>query len=211
MAKPTILISVTDEGLGRELRSSLTRYGYEVAESPDMTSTRRLVQTERPVLIIIGFSQEQGLDGLEVIHQIRSLDRRVPILMITHTDELILAAFRAGVKDCLRRVFSVGELLASVQRCLENNNHSTRRLPKSEPTVSAVRSGNWMIGSSAAIEQVRASIEEIAPTNSDILVTGETGTGKELAAGAYPSDQPKAAKAAGKYQLCPYLWKSIGA
>jgi DNA-binding NtrC family response regulator len=182
MAKSTILISVSDEGLWRELRSLLTPYGYEVAESPDITSTRRLVQTERPDLIIIGFSQEQGLDGLEVIHQIRSLDRRVPILMITHTDELILAAFRAGVKDCLRRVFSVGELLASVQRCLENNNHSTRRLPKSETTASAVRSGNWMIGSSAAIEKVRAFIEKIASTNSDVLVTGETGTGKELVA-----------------------------
>jgi DNA-binding NtrC family response regulator len=181
MAKPTILISVSDEVLLRKLRRSLMGYGYEVAESPDITSTLRLVQTEGPVLIIIGFSQEQGLDDLEVIDQIRSRNRRLPILMITPTDELILAAFRAGAKDCLRRAFSVGELLPSIKRCLNNNNHLTRKLPKSELTASVAGSGNWMIGSSAGIEKVRAFIEKIGATNSDILVTGETGTGKELA------------------------------
>jgi DNA-binding NtrC family response regulator len=180
MAKPGVLIAVSDEGLFRLLRRSLVECGYEVIESPDRTSILRLIQIRKPDLIILGSCQDQALDGFELTHQIRKLDRRLPVIMITHTDELILAAFRAGVNDCLKRAFSVGELHASVQRCLIDQ--LTRKLPKSDLTASAARTGNWMIGARANIGEVRAFVEEFASTNSDILVTGETGTGKELLA-----------------------------
>jgi DNA-binding response OmpR family regulator len=82
MAKSTILIAESDEGLCNILRSSLTGHGYEVIESPHKTSTLRMVQTRKPDLVIVGSSQNQGLDGLEVSHQIRELDRRLPIILI---------------------------------------------------------------------------------------------------------------------------------
>jgi DNA-binding NtrC family response regulator len=158
----------------------LVEYGYEVIESPDKTGSLRDVQTRRPDLIILSSRQDQAFDGFELTRQIRRLDRRLPIIMITHTDELILAALRAGVKDCVKPGFSIGELLASVQRCLKNR--LTRKLSESELAASVDRSGDWMIGSSAAIGKVKAFIQKIAWTNSEVLVTGETGTGKELVA-----------------------------
>jgi DNA-binding NtrC family response regulator len=180
MAKPGVLIAVSDEGLFRVLRRSLVECRYEVIESADKTSTLRLVQIRKPDLIILGACQDPALDGFELTRQIRKLDRRLPIIMITHTDELNLAAFRAGVNDCLKRAFSVGELHASVQRCLIDQ--LTRKLLKSDLTASAARTGNWMIGSRANIRGVRAFVEEFASTDNGILVTGETGTGKELVA-----------------------------
>jgi DNA-binding NtrC family response regulator len=155
-------------------------YGYEVIESPDKTRALRDVQTRKPDLIILGSRQDQAFDGFELTRQIRRLDRRLPIIMITHTNELVLAALRAGVKDCVKPDFSVLELLASVQRCLKN--HLTRKLPKSELTAPVARTSDWMIGSSVAIEKVNAFISKIASTHSDVLVTGEAGTGKELVA-----------------------------
>jgi DNA-binding NtrC family response regulator len=180
VGKPSVLIAVSDGGLFRLLRRPLVEDGYEIIDSPDKTSTLRLVQIRKPDLIILSSCPGQALDGLDLTHQIRKLDRKVPVIMITHTDELVLAAFRAGVNDCLNRAFSAGELLGSVQRCLID--HLTRKLPKSDLTASAARTGNWMIGSSASIGEVRAFIAEFASTNSDVLVTGEPGTGKELVA-----------------------------
>jgi DNA-binding NtrC family response regulator len=121
MATPTVLIAVSDDDLCRLLRGSLTG-AYELIESRDVTSTLGLVQTRKPDLIIIGSSQDPGVAGLVVTHQIRILDRRLPIILITPTQtyELILAALRAGVKDYLKHPFSAGELLGSVRRCLNN-------------------------------------------------------------------------------------------
>ena len=182
MAKPTILIAESDEGLCRILRSSLTGHGCEVIESPDMTSTLCFVQTRAPDLVIVGYRQDQAPDGLEVTHQIRKLDRRLPIILITptHTDELILAALRAGVKDYLKHPFPVGELLGSVQRCL--NNYLSRKASKPETVPSSDVNGNWIVGGSGGIKEVRTFIDKVSSTDSNVLVTGETGTGKELVA-----------------------------
>jgi DNA-binding NtrC family response regulator len=158
----------------------LTEYGYEVIRLPDKISALHYVQTRKSDLIILSSRQDQAFDGFELTQGIRKLDPQLPIIMITHTDDLILAAFRAGVKDCVKPVFSAGELLASVQRCLKTR--LTRKLAESELTASVARRRDWMIGSNAAIERVKAFIQKIASTNSDVLVTGETGTGKELVA-----------------------------
>ena len=182
MAKPTILIAESDDGLGRIFRGSLTDHGYEVIESPDMTSTLCFVQTRAPDLFIVSYRQDQAPDGLEVIHQIRKLDRRLPTILITstHTDELILAALRAGVKDYLKHPFPDGELLGSVERCL--NNCRSRKHLKSELVASSAVSGNSIVGGSGGIKEVMAFIEKVSSTDSNVLVTGETGTGKELVA-----------------------------
>jgi DNA-binding NtrC family response regulator len=180
MAKPTILIAESDDGLCRILRSSLTGHGYEVIESPDKTRTLHFIQTAD--LVIVGYRQDQAPDGLELTHQIRKLDPRLPIILITstHTDELILAALRAGIKDYLKHPFHDGELLGSVQRCL--NNYVTRKPSKSKLVASSSVSGNGIVGGSRGIKEVRAFVEKVSSTDSNVLVTGETGTGKELVA-----------------------------
>jgi DNA-binding NtrC family response regulator len=182
MAKPTILIAESDEGLCRILKSSLTSHGYQVIESPDKTSTVRYLQTRTPDVVIVGHCQDQTPNDLEITHQIRKLDRRLLIILITptHTDELILAALRAGVKDYLKYPFPVGELLGSVERCLDN--HLSRKHSKSQLVASSTINGSWMIGGSGGMKEVRAFIEKVSSTDSNVLVTGETGTGKELVA-----------------------------
>jgi DNA-binding NtrC family response regulator len=157
-------------------------HGYEVIESLDLTSILRSVQTRAPDLVIVGYRHNRAPDGLEVTHQIRKLDRRLPIILITatHTDELILAALRAGVKDYLKHPFLVGELLRSVERCL--NNYLARKHPKSELVASPSVSGSCIVGGSRGIKEVKAFIEKVSSTDSNVLVTGETGTGKELVA-----------------------------
>jgi len=182
MTKPTILIAESDEDLCSILRSSLTGHGYEVVESPDKAITLRLVQTHAADLVIVGYRHDQAPDGLEITHQIRKLDRRLPIILITptHTDELILAALRAGVKDYLKHPFPVGELLGSVQRCL--NSCLNRKPSKPERVPSSDVGGNWIVGGSGGMKEVKTFIDKVSSTDSNVLVTGETGTGKELVA-----------------------------
>ena len=181
MAKPSILIAESDENLRGILKGLLTSHGYEVIESPDKTNTLRFVQTRTADLVIVGYRHAQAPDGLEITNQIRKLDRRLPVILIasTHTDELILAALRAGVKDYLKHPFPGDELLGSVHRCLST---LSRKPTRSELAPSSEVSGNWIVGGSGGIKEVRAFIEKVSSTDSNVLVTGETGTGKELVA-----------------------------
>jgi DNA-binding NtrC family response regulator len=191
MAKPTIVIAGSDEGLRRILTGSLTDHGYEVIESLDLASILRLVQTRAPDLVIIGYRTNRAPDGLEITHQIRKLDRRVPIILIaaTHTDELVLAALRAGVKDYLKHPFLVGELLGSVERCL--NNYVSRKHSKPKLVAPSAVSGNWIVGGSGRMKEVKAFTEKVSSTDSNVLVTGETGTGKELVAESIHVTSPR--------------------
>src|SRR5262245_4893928 len=179
MAKSIILVAESDEYLGRILRSSLMGHGYEVIQSPDMTSTLRIVQTGSPDLVIVGYRQDQAPDGLEVTHQIRKLDRRLPIILIstTHTDELILAALRAGVKDYLKHPYPAGELLGSVERCI--NNYLSRKDSKSDLVSSSAGGGTWIVVGGGGRSEGRAFRGGVASTDSHQLVTGQTGTGEE--------------------------------
>src|SRR5262245_58910966 len=172
MAKSIILVAESDEYLGRILRSSLMGHGYEVIQTPDMTSTLRIVQTGSPDLVIVGYRHDQAPEGLEVTHQIRKLARRLPIILIStnDTDELILAALRAGLKDYLKHPCPAGELLGSVERCI--NNYLSRKDSTSDLVSSSAGGGNWIVGGSGGISEVRAFIEKVASTDSNVLVTG---------------------------------------
>src|SRR2546426_7481004 len=201
MKKRVILIADRDEVCRRSLKKLLLRSGFEVIESSDKTGILRSFRQQSSLdLLIINSSLDAAGDGVEMAQQIRLWDRRVPlILLAAHSSEdLAIAALRAGVTDYFKQPFSWGEVLVRVRHCLANH-LPPQGPPTSAPTAGATRSatgsglsgGQWMIGESPVMQQIKAYIGKVAATDSNLLLTGETGTGKALVAALIHRNSPR--------------------
>ena len=183
MKQPAVLIAAGDEALRRTLKVRLLRHRYRVIESRDKTSALRSVRTGDVDLAIVGSADDEALDGLEVTREIRRSDRRIPLILIAtnSSEELAIAALRAGISDYFKQPLSVEELVMSVDRCLAD---TLPWEPAAAPdtAASSVMNAQQMLGKSLPMQAVRAYIAKVASTDSNVLLTGETGTGKELAA-----------------------------
>lgn len=122
------------------------------------------------------------MDGLQFFARLREIDPEIPVILITgHADvPTAVAALHDGAFDFLAKPFAADHLTASVQRAL-----ATRRLVLENRRLreAAANEGpSPLIGDSPAIRRLRETIAQVAGADIDVLVEGETGTGKELAA-----------------------------
>jgi DNA-binding NtrC family response regulator len=174
MKNPAILIVEGNMILRQDLKGHLSRHGYEVIEALDKTSALRSFQVRKPDLVIICSSGDSSRNGLNTVAQIRRQDRGVPLFLITRnsSEARVIAALRAGITEYFKWPVSYEELIASINRNLSYHKRSLQETDIHEP----------MIGDGAAMREIKAYILKIATTDSTVLITGETGTGKELAA-----------------------------
>jgi two-component system, NtrC family, C4-dicarboxylate transport response regulator DctD len=125
-----------------------------------------------------------GMSGLELLAHARRVDPELPVILVTGHGDISMAveAMRLGAYDFLEKPFSTDRLNDVVGRALERRRLglevvSLRARLSSREAVDAK-----LIGRSPAMVALRRLILDIAPTNADVLITGETGTGKELVA-----------------------------
>ncbi|TWT39407.1 sigma-54-dependent transcriptional regulator [Blastopirellula retiformator] len=124
--------------------------------------------------------QMPGMDGLELVQQIRRRDAHIPIVMVTAHGSVSTAveAMRFGAADYLEKPLNADRLEAVINRVLENaasGDRATVTAPDDDSEVA-------MIGDSRAMEIVRQRIAQVAPTDETVLIIGESGVGKELVA-----------------------------
>ncbi len=192
MKKPAILIAEGDRALRQDLKGLFLRHGFEVIEPFERSSVLPTFRMRRPDLVIVRFSRHSPWDGLEVAREIRRCDRRVPLLLIAtdSSEELAIAALRAGINEYFKQPFSSEELAASVKRCLSGFLPG-RPSAKDEPIPSALINAQRMVGESLPMREIKAYIGKVASTDSNVLITGETGTGKELVAELIHRNSPR--------------------
>ena len=139
------------------------------------------------LLILVASSGYTG-DALQLASQVRAYNEELPLVMVAResSEDLAINALKAGINDYFKWPFSSEELLASVNRQLE----------AARPTVSNLRSASnsRMVGTGATLEQIKTCISRLAVAGSNVLVTGETGTGKELVAEMIHRDSARAKK-----------------
>ena len=195
MKRAEILIAEGDDALRRSLKELFIRYGFGVIESSDKTAILRNFPNPSIDLLIIGSFADGAWAGLEVAQQVRSLDRKVPVILIAAetSEELAIASLKAGINDYFKRPFSLEELLASVNRCLSHFLPSSPHQNTKGPG-SGIIDGHRMIGGNLGLQEIRAYMGNIASTDSNLLVTGETGTGKELVAELVHRNSPRVQK-----------------
>ena len=134
-----------------------------------------------------------GMDGLGLLSAVRALGLDLPVILLTGHGDVghAVQAIRAGAEDFLEKPYEAAHLVAVIARALAAR--ATRIEVGRLQRVLAERSEVTILGESTAIRALRAAIAALAPLDIDVLVTGETGTGKELAARALHAQGLRAA------------------
>ncbi|MDN3517797.1 sigma-54 dependent transcriptional regulator [Aquisalimonas lutea] len=145
-----------------------------------------LVETITPELdgIVVSDVRMPGMDGLELQQAVRRVDADLPVILFTgHGDiDMAVEAMRNGCYDFIEKPFNAERLLESVRRACEKRRLvlENRALRSRMQDLTGLHAR--MIGRSPAINQLKQEIADMAPVDANVLVVGETGTGKEVVA-----------------------------
>ena len=186
------VLVVDDEADIRELVAGvLEDEGYAVRSAADSTGALDAIDDRRPSLVLLDvWLQGSKLDGLQLLEQIKRRDATLPVLMISGHGNLdtAVAAIREGAVDFIEKPFKADRLLHLVGRATE-----TDRLRRENETLRRqVGPDDQLDGTSVAINTVRATLKRVAPTGSRVMITGQAGVGKEIAARMIHNWSPRA-------------------
>lgn len=196
MSHPTLLVIKSDEKQFQKLKKLLELKPYRlVAASRGSDIVTHFART-KPDLVIICASDANNGDGLQVAKSIRQRDRSVPIILVTQfsSEARAIAALRAGINDYFKVPYSGQSLLRSIARHLPRPAITKDYGTRIDTSMSCPYYRQPLIGESKPMKDLKAYIYKTAYTESTVLVTGETGTGKELVAELIHCNSPRARK-----------------
>src|SRR6187431_1390931 len=176
------VLIVDDEADICELVAGLLQdEGYSTRTARDSDAALNEIRARRPNLVFLDiWLQGSRLDGLQLLDSVKEQHPEMPVVMISgHGNiETAVAAIKRGAYDFIEKPFKADRLVLVADRALE-----TSRLKREVKELKALAPlSARMVGRSPSINQLRQTIEKIAPTNSRILIVGPSGAGKELAA-----------------------------
>jgi len=183
----SILLVDDEEKILKALGRALRDEGHEVVAASGAREAQRLLAS-RPFDLLVVDNRMPEKTGLELIRELASStaesERPQIVMMTAHaTVESAIAAMKLGAFDYLQKPFEVEELLVVARRALEHQRLRTQnRYLLSEREEEFDHYG--IVGRSRAIQEVIRQLELVAQARSTVLITGETGTGKELVARA---------------------------
>src|SRR6201998_417783 len=179
---PDDILIVDDEADIRELVSGILQdEGFITRSARDSDDALAHVASRRPNLVFLDiWLQGSRLDGLQLLDSLKAEHPELPIVMISgHGNiETAVSAIKRGAYDFIEKPFKAARLLLVAERALENSRlrREVRELKQLAPITAT------LVGRSPVANQLRQTIEKVAPTNSRILIVGPSGSGKELTA-----------------------------
>jgi nitrogen regulation protein NR(I) len=188
-ASAKILLIDDDPGISDTLKRVLTEEGYEVAV--EKRGDDGLARAGRDAFnVVVTDLKLPGLSGLELVRQLHASRPRLPIILITAfgTTQTAIEATKFGAYDYLLKPFEIPQLLELIRRAVDSN-----RL-MSEPVTlgEAGPARDAIVGQSAAMQGIYKEIGRVAARPVNVLIRGETGTGKELIARAIYQNSDRA-------------------
>ena len=192
MAK--VLVVDDEQGMRRILDVNLRKDGHVVVEAQGAVSALDLIKREDFDVVLTDQRMPDG-SGLDVIRAVREDDPTTSVIFLTAigTLELAVESMRQGAFDFLTKPFDPEVVRASVRRASERT-ALLRENAALKTTVRKLEGADEIRGTGPAIVAVREFIMQVAPTSTTVLITGETGTGKELVARAIHRNSTRSGK-----------------
>lgn len=176
------ILIVDDEADIRGLiQGILQDEGYATRLAANSKQAYAEVASKRPDLVILDiWLQHSDHDGLDILDTLMTDDSALPVVMISGhgTIETAVSAIRRGAYDFIEKPFKSDRLLLLIRRALE----AARLRRENDSLRQRVEGPSDLIGSSPVMSAARQTLERVAQTNSRVLLTGEPGTGKDVAA-----------------------------
>lgn len=176
----TILIVDDEKDIRLTVGGILGDEGYLVAQASSGPEALERIDESVPEMIILDLWMMNSEQGFDVLARIKEEYAHLPVVVISgHGNiETAVKAVKMGAFDYIEKPLSADKLLLTVERAL-----SFRRLAAENQILKdGPNRGRGMIGQSAVINDLLRKIEIVAPTDASVLITGENGVGKELAA-----------------------------
>lgn len=178
---PKILLIDDDPGIRETLQRVLGAEGYQtiIESRGDLGLARAARETFNAVITDLKLP---GMSGLELVSQLHAAQPRLPIILVTAfgTTQTAIEATKLGAYDYLLKPFNIPQLLELLRRAVDSNRLMSEPVLLGEPELGR----DSIIGRSPAMQEIYKEIGRIASKPVNVLIRGETGTGKELIARA---------------------------
>ncbi len=196
MAK-TVLIVDDDPTQRRLLQAVVERSGFSVLQAGDGDTALRMATgaNASPIDVMLLDLVMPGRDGMDVLTELQKNRAELPVIVLTGTGsiEAVVAAMKGGARDFVVKPAAPERIIVSIRNALEVKS-LTREVSRLKKETSGILTFDDLIGNSAAMRPVVAMGERGAKASIPILITGESGVGKEVIARAIQGASDRAAK-----------------
>lgn len=182
--KGTVLVVDDDQAHRTMLKTLVSGWGYEISEADDGGTAIQMVH-ERPYDLILMDIRMIKVSGLEALSQIRIYNPVIPIIIMTaySSVETAVEALKKGAYDYLTKPLDFDEVRLTMERAMDHSQLKEENRVLRETLGTHFDQRN-IIGRSRAMMKLLETVAQVAPTEATVLITGESGSGKELIAGA---------------------------
>jgi DNA-binding NtrC family response regulator len=201
----TVLVVDDKEMMRDSVVVTLERAGFTVVSAADGAAALELVARKRPDVVVTDMRMPT-MTGIELLQKLRAIDDELPVVLMTAfgTIETAVKAMKLGAFDYLTKPFEGDELIIAIKRAIEHRRlireHAVLKVAATDAASAALgspdavtpahqqprpRTGlDRLIGQSGAMQKLRKQIESVAGSQGTVLITGESGVGKEVVARA---------------------------
>lgn len=188
----SLLFADDERSLQELMKLELPRMGHRVTVCPDGATAVAALEKDSFDCIIVDLDMP-GFNGIEVIAKLKSISPETEAVMLTgkSTTESAIAALRYGAFDYLTKPCKLIEIEALLKR-VSDKRELTKKYYALQRRLESIEGTPTLIGNTRSMDMVKTMISKVAPSESTVLIRGETGTGKELVARAVHDQSDRA-------------------